>query len=231
MSLDRTLVTDDALTIESSVSETETERRNYKKLNMIKMERRAKNREKLMAMKRFSGFLKRPEILGTWQKKYRQGFYITSLSETVYSVEEEEKQKSEEKPDEDPAVTSTDDNEDKTCRDALTRTQEADSADTEKVAEREDDIETTEYDISTDDDSLRMIYSSTDQVTPQNVNQEIKKIRFFVAGLITDWFILLHSSLLLSQLCHNHIAQHEIRMINKHNKALDFLVKSTAYHR
>ena len=65
MSLDRTLVTDDALTIESSVSETETERRNYKKLNMIKMERRAKNREKLMAMKRFSGFLKRPEILGT----------------------------------------------------------------------------------------------------------------------------------------------------------------------
>ena len=31
---------------------------------MIKMERRAKNREKLMAMKRFSGFLKRPEILG-----------------------------------------------------------------------------------------------------------------------------------------------------------------------
>ena len=145
----------------------------------------------------------------------------------MYSVEEEEKQKSEEKPDEDPAVTSTDDNEDKTCRDALTRTQKADSADTEKVAEREDDIETTEYDISTDDDSLRMIYSSTDQVTPQNVNQEIKKIRFFVAGLITDWFILLHSSLLLSQLCHNHIAQHEIRMINKHNKALDFLVKST----
>ena len=64
-SLDRTLVTDDALTIETSVSETETERRNYKKLNMIKMERRAKNREKLMAMKRFSGFLKRPEILGT----------------------------------------------------------------------------------------------------------------------------------------------------------------------
>ena len=66
LSLDRTLVTDDALTIETSVSETETERRNYKKLNMIKMERRAKNREKLMAMKRFSGFLKRPEILGTY---------------------------------------------------------------------------------------------------------------------------------------------------------------------
>ena len=82
-------------------------------------------------------------------------------------------------------MTSPDDNEDKTCRDALARTQEADSADTEKgIAEREDDIETTEYDISTDDDSLRMIYSSTDQVTPQNMNQEIKKIRFFLSGLI-----------------------------------------------
>ena len=44
--------------------ETEEERRNYKKLNMIRTERRAKNREKLMAMKRFSGLLKRPEILG-----------------------------------------------------------------------------------------------------------------------------------------------------------------------
>ena len=71
-SLDRTLVTDDTLTIETSVSETETERRNYKKLNMIKMERRAKNREKLMAMKRFSGFLKRPEILGIYYLFRRQ---------------------------------------------------------------------------------------------------------------------------------------------------------------
>ena len=43
----------------------ETEgRQNYQKLHLIKAERRAKNREKLMAMKRFSGFLKRPEILG-----------------------------------------------------------------------------------------------------------------------------------------------------------------------
>lgn len=64
LGLDRSLGADDAMVIESSVSETETEMRNYKKLNMIKMERRAKNREKLMAMKRFSGFLKRPEILG-----------------------------------------------------------------------------------------------------------------------------------------------------------------------
>ena len=39
-------------------------KQNYQKLHLIKAERRAKNREKLMAMKRFSGFLKRPEILG-----------------------------------------------------------------------------------------------------------------------------------------------------------------------
>ena len=58
------LGSENSLALENSVSETETERRNYKQLNMIKMERRAKNREKLMAMKRFSGFLKRPEILG-----------------------------------------------------------------------------------------------------------------------------------------------------------------------
>ena len=46
-----------------SVSENEEERRNYRELQ-LKMERRIKNREKLMAMKRYSGFLKRPEILG-----------------------------------------------------------------------------------------------------------------------------------------------------------------------
>jgi len=50
--------------VERSISENECEKQNIKKLNQIKMERRAKNREKLMAMKRFSGFLKRPEILG-----------------------------------------------------------------------------------------------------------------------------------------------------------------------
>ena len=50
--------------MERSISENECEKQNIKKLNQIKMERRAKNREKLMAMKRFSGFLKRPEILG-----------------------------------------------------------------------------------------------------------------------------------------------------------------------
>ena len=50
--------------VERSISENENEKQNIKKLNQLKMERRAKNREKLMAMKRFSGFLKRPEILG-----------------------------------------------------------------------------------------------------------------------------------------------------------------------
>ena len=51
--------------VERSVSENEAERQNYRKLQ-LKMERRIKNREKLMAMKRYSGFLKRPEILGNW---------------------------------------------------------------------------------------------------------------------------------------------------------------------
>ena len=51
--------------VERSVSENEAERQNYRKLQ-LKMERRIKNREKLMAMKRYSGFLKRPEILGSW---------------------------------------------------------------------------------------------------------------------------------------------------------------------
>ena len=50
-------------TVARSVSENEEERKNYRELQ-LKMERRIKNREKLMAMKRFSGFLKRPEILG-----------------------------------------------------------------------------------------------------------------------------------------------------------------------
>ena len=76
----------------------------------------------------------------------------------MYSVEEEEKQKSEEKPD-DAAVTRAVDNEDKTFKDVENTTKKV-------LVEREDDIETTEYDISTDEDSLRMIYSSTDQVSP-----------------------------------------------------------------
>ena len=53
-----------------SISDNE-EKKKIQSLRM-KMERRAKNREKVMSMKRYSGFLKRPEIL-----------------ETVYSVEED----------------------------------------------------------------------------------------------------------------------------------------------
>ena len=51
-----------------SISDTEERRK-----CLVKFDRRAKNREKLMSMKRYSGFLKRPEIL-----------------ETVYSVESED---------------------------------------------------------------------------------------------------------------------------------------------
>ena len=76
-------------------------------------------------------------------------------AETVYSVEEEERQKSEEKPDEEQKDVNNETENDK---------KEPDCIQKEPVAEREDDIETTEYDISTDDESLRMIFSSTDQV-------------------------------------------------------------------
>ena len=73
-------------------------------------------------------------------------------------MEEEEKQKSEEKPDEEQKdVNNETDNDKNVCK-------EPDCVQKETVAEREDDIETTEYDISTDDESLRMIFSSTDQV-------------------------------------------------------------------
>ena len=85
--------------------------------------------------------------------------YIHPLIETVYSVEEEEKQKSEEKPDEGPDVTSTDDNEDKASKQTEIRKKEV-----ETVTGEREEAETTEYDISTDDESLRMMFSSTDQV-------------------------------------------------------------------
>ena len=60
--------------VERSVSENEAERQNYRKLQ-LKMERRIKNREKLMAMKRYSGFLKRPEILG------KVGYFLISCEQ------------------------------------------------------------------------------------------------------------------------------------------------------
>ena len=134
--------------VERSISENESEKQNIKKLNQIKMERRAKNREKLMAMKRFSGFLKRPEIL-----------------ETVYSVEEEEKQKSEEKPDEEVKnnVATTKENDNKTSDEGEEKPKEVTGFLKREKVDKEEDLEPTDFDCSTDDDSLRMIFSSTDQ--------------------------------------------------------------------
>ena len=76
-------------------------------------------------------------------------------------MEEEERQKSEEKPDEEQKDVNNETENDK---------KEPDCIQKETVAEREDDIETTEYDISTDDESLRMIFSSTDQVIRDKYN-------------------------------------------------------------
>ena len=83
----------------------------------------------------------------------------------MYSVEEEEKQKSEERPDEEPNKEVVDDNENyKVDEDVEEKVKDDEMIKKEKIAWKEDDFETTEYDCSTDDDSFRMIYSSTDQV-------------------------------------------------------------------
>ena len=79
-------------------------------------------------------------------------------------MEEEERQKSEEKPDEEQKDVNNETDNDKNT------SKELKCAQKETVAEREDDVETTEYDISTDDESLRMIFSSTDQVIQDKYN-------------------------------------------------------------
>ena len=99
----------------------------------IKMERRAKNREKLMSMKRYSGFLKRPEIL-----------------ETVYSVEED-------------GTDSGKPPEGDIYKPADIDIVKEDTIDTKDEDTERRESETTEYDYSTDDESLRMIFSETDQ--------------------------------------------------------------------
>ena len=106
-------------------------------------DRLAKKREKLLSMKRYSGFLKRPEIL-----------------ETVYSVED---------PDDagDHHVKMGEAaNEAEKSETERQLSNEAKKEDSLEI--REDNIfrgesETTEYDGSTDDESLRLFFSETDQ--------------------------------------------------------------------
>ena len=97
------------------------------------MERRPKNREKLMSMKRYSAFLKRPEKL-----------------ETVYSVEEDGTEGGKQK----------DGENSKPAEKEITKEDivETNDEETERL-----ESEKTEYDYSTDDKSLRMIFSETDQ--------------------------------------------------------------------
>ena len=125
-----------------SISDNDEKEKN--KSLRIKMERRAKNREKLMSMKRYSGFLKRPEIL-----------------ETVYSVEED----------------GTDTG--KLAEGDIYKPAEKDIVKEDTIDTKDEDperreSETTEYDYSTDDESLRMIFSETDQ---SNCCSEICSIR------------------------------------------------------
>ena len=114
-----------------------------KQKNMKVADRLAKKREKLLSMKRYSGFLKRPEIL-----------------ETVYSVED---------PDD------TGDNHVENCeanadieKSEIDNQQSLEARKEESLEIREDGMfrgesETTEYDGSTDDESLRLFFSETDQ--------------------------------------------------------------------
>ena len=80
---------------------------------------------------------------------------IAQCSETVYSVEEEEpKQKSEEKTEEEAAnneeVAETEPEKEKVKEEI-------------EIGKTDEISETTEYDCTTDDESLKMIFSSTDQ--------------------------------------------------------------------
>ena len=117
-----------------SNSENEDKQNTTNRSLLMKMERRAKNREKLMSMKRYSGFLKRPEIL-----------------ETVYSVEEDGTE----------AGKVSEGETSKTAEKEEVTEMKTTEAKEEETDGRES--ETTEYDYSTDDESLRMIFSETDQ--------------------------------------------------------------------
>ena len=117
-----------------SISDNE-EKKKTQSLRM-KMERRAKNREKLMSMKRYSGFLKRPEIL-----------------ETVYSVEEDGTE----------IGKLTDGENSKPAEKEITKVDADATVETKDEETKRHESETTEYDCSTDDESLRMIFSETDQ--------------------------------------------------------------------
>ena len=130
-------------TFNHSVSDNEEK---DKTRNSKMTERLAKKREKLLSMKRYSGFLKRPEIL-----------------ETVYSVEDpddagdnhiklgESATETEKKPNEIETQSSNE-----TKKEDSLEIREQDSM-------TRGESETTEYDISTDDESLRHFFSETDQ--------------------------------------------------------------------
>ena len=104
-------------------------------------ERLAKKREKLLSMKRYSGFLKRPEIL-----------------ETVYSVEDPD-----DAGDHHIRMGEAGSEGENKENSMSTESRKEDSLET-----RDDNIfrgesETTEYEGSTDDESLRLFFSETDQ--------------------------------------------------------------------
>ena len=105
----------------------------------IKFDRRAKNREKLMSMKRYSGFLKRPEIL-----------------ETVYSVESEDGNEGGK-----PVEEIQEKNIETIKKQEDIKEEVRPRMKLAMIRRRES--EGTEYSCSTDSESLRFIFSETDQ--------------------------------------------------------------------
>jgi len=106
----------------------------------LKFDRRAKNREKLMSMKRYSGFLKRPEIL-----------------ETVYSVESEDGN------DGGKPVEGGQDKTNDATKDQKEKKEEEIKPRMKLAMLKRLESENTEYSCSTDSESLRYIFSETDQ--------------------------------------------------------------------
>lgn len=141
------LVDDDDNPIELSISVpdlSETKNEDKEKAKNCKMaERLAKKREKLLSMKRYSGFLKRPEIL-----------------ETVYSVEDPD--------DAGDIQTLQGENASELEKSETENLNSIEAKKEDSIETRDDNMfrgesETTEYDISTDDESLRLFFSETDQ--------------------------------------------------------------------
>ncbi|XP_023333595.1 uncharacterized protein LOC111705328 [Eurytemora carolleeae] len=126
-----------------SISENEgvEQRAKEERALKVKNERRMSNRQKLLAMKRYSGYLKRPEIL-----------------ETVYSVEEDCTEAGK------PGEVSAENSQEQEAEPEQEQEQEQEQKEETRGGLRKFRIDSdiTDYDYSTDSESLRFFFSETD---------------------------------------------------------------------